>query len=527
MSAVDTPGGAVPAASEDRINVRNYVMFGAMAFGLFMVILDIQIVSASLADIQAGLSASSDELPWIQTSYLIAKVIAVPVSGFLLRAFSTRYTFVFSAVGFTIMSVMCATATTMNEMILWRSLQGLLGGPMVPAVFATAFTIFPRSQQPMVAALLALVATLGPTLGPTIGGYLTELYSWHWAFLANVIPGIAVAATAWFLIDFDKPNLKLLEKFDWTGLFALALFLGSLQFVLQEGQRREWFDSSLIIIGIFVSVLGGLVFFWRAFTSEEPIVDLRPFLNRNFAAGCTVGVALGVGMHGLIYLYPVYLAGIRDYSPLMIGKAMFVTGMAQFVTAPIAARLAVWVDLRVIVAIGLVGFGLGTLDASYLTREWDYAELFVPQILRGASLTMCMAALNQITFGRLLPDQIKAGSSLYALIRNLAGAIGLALINSGMAARLDLHAARLRESVSWGSYEAEEALQRMAERLSGLGSNAEMGALKSLAIMVHKEASVMAFADVFLVLTVLFFAMVFLLPIVERPQPPAARRGGR
>ena len=525
MSAGSAGANAGPssAAGEERINLRNYVTFAAMAFGLFMVILDVQIVSASLAEIQAGLSASSDELPWIQTSYLVAKVIAVPVSGFLLRAFSTRYTFVFSAIGFTVMSVMCATATSMNEMILWRALQGLLGGPIVPAVFATAFTIFPRSQQPIVAAVLALVATLGPTLGPTIGGYLTELYSWHLAFLANVVPGIVVAAVGWFLIDFDKPNFDLLEKFDWTGLLALALFLGSLQYVLQEGQRNEWFDSNLIVLGVVVSVCGAVVFFWRAVGVDEPIVDLRPFLNGNFATGCAIGVALGVGLHGLIYLYPIYLAGIRDYSPLMIGKAMLVTGLAQFVTAPFAARLATWLDLRIIVAIGLIGFGLGTLDASYLTREWDYYELVVPQILRGASLTLCMASLNQITFGRLPPDQIKAGSSLYVLIRNLAGAFGLAFINSGMAARYDLHLARLRESVSWGSYEAEAALERMAERLSALGSDAEMGALKSLAQTVHKEASVMAFADVFLGLTVLFFAMVILLVLVERPQPASAR----
>jgi len=183
---------AAPAQSE-ALDLRKLFAFIFMVFGMFMAILDIQIVSASLSEIQAGLSASSDEITWVQTAYLIAEVIMIPLSGFLSRAFSTRYVFVASAAGFTLMSFFCASASSINEMIFWRALQGFIGGGMIPTVFASAFTIFPRSKQPIVAPIIGLVATLAPTVGPTVGGYLTDAFSWHWLFLVNIIPGVIVS----------------------------------------------------------------------------------------------------------------------------------------------------------------------------------------------------------------------------------------------------------------------------------------------------------------------------------------------
>src|SRR5271165_1032305 len=204
-------------ADVPHVSVRRVLAFVVMVFGMFMAILDIQIVSASLSEIQAGISASADEIPWVQTSYLIAEVIMIPLSGFLSRALSTRYLFVISAAGFTLMSILCSTATSIQEMILWRACQGFIGGGMIPTVFASAFSIFPKSKQATITPLIGLVATLAPTIGPTAGGYLTDLFSWHWLFLVNVIPGIVVTTASWLLIDFDKPNFKLLRQFDWIG----------------------------------------------------------------------------------------------------------------------------------------------------------------------------------------------------------------------------------------------------------------------------------------------------------------------
>ena len=187
---IPAAAGAAPyAGAEPQVTMRRVVAFVAMVFGMFMAILDIQIVSASLSEIQAGISASADEIPWVQTSYLIAEVIMIPLSGFLSRALSTRYLFVISAAGFTLMSVMCSTASSVEEMIVWRALQGFIGGGMIPTVFAAAFSIFPKDKQNVVSPVIGLVATLAPTIGPTVGGYLTDIYSWHWLFLVNVAAG--------------------------------------------------------------------------------------------------------------------------------------------------------------------------------------------------------------------------------------------------------------------------------------------------------------------------------------------------
>ena len=232
----------------DRIDPRRLAAFMAMCFGMFMAFLDIQIVSSSLTEIQAGLAASSDEIPWVQTSYLIAEVVAIPLSGFLSRALGTRTLFAVSAAGFTLASFMCGLSSSMSSMIVWRALQGFIGGGMIPTVFAAIYTMFPKSRQAMVVPMVGLIATLAPTIGPTIGGYLTERTSWHWLFFINVIPGIAVTLAALVLVDFDKPDYSLLDHFDWWGLIAMAGFLGALEYVLEEGPRNDWFPDDIILL---------------------------------------------------------------------------------------------------------------------------------------------------------------------------------------------------------------------------------------------------------------------------------------
>ena len=239
-----------------------------------MAILDIQIVSASLSEIQAGLSASSDEITWVQTSYLVAEVIMIPLSGFLSRVLSTRIIFAISAGGFTLMSFMCAHANSIEEMIVWRALQGFIGGGMIPTVFASAFTIFPRDKQPIIAPVIGLVATLAPTIGPTVGGYLTDWFSWHWLFLVNLVPGIIVTIAAWLLIDFDEPDYSLLTHFDYFGLLTMAGFLGALEYALEEGPSKDWFESEPVTIAIVISAVSGVAVLLAEATAAP--ADRRP-----------------------------------------------------------------------------------------------------------------------------------------------------------------------------------------------------------------------------------------------------------
>ena len=527
--SVPAPARPAAAAPPDRIAPRRLVAFMAMVFGMFMAILDIQIVSAALAEIQAGLSASADEISWVQTAYLIAEVIMIPLSGFLGRAFSTRYLFAISAAGFTMASALCATATSLEQMIVYRAIQGFIGGGMIPSVFAAAFTIFPPSKRNLVSPLIGLVATLAPTIGPTVGGYLTELFSWHWLFLVNVIPGVCVTIATYALVDFDKPDLKLLERFDWWGLAFMGAFLGSLEYVLEEGPTKDWFQEPLIVAFTAVLVVSGVAFFVRVLTADEPIVDLYAFKDRNFAGGSAFSFVLGIGLYGLTYLYPVYLGRVRGYSALQIGETMFVTGVWMFFMAPVAGRLSAKLDPRVMLAIGLCGFAGGTWIASGITKDWDFDELLWPQILRGCSLMLCMVPINNLALGTLPPARLKNASGLYNLTRNLGGAVGLAIINTVLNDRMDLHLARLHEKVTWSSQKALETLAGLQGALSSLGSDAELAATRKLAQIVRMQAQVMAFGDAFLLLTLLFLAtgmMVFVLRKPAPPKPGAAPGGG-
>jgi len=510
-----SPAAVAAPAPLDR---RRMFAFICMVFGMFMAILDIQIVSASLAEIQAGLSASSDEISWVQTSYLIAEVIMIPLSGTLSRVLSTRWMFVIASAGFTLMSLMCATSSSINEMIVWRALQGFIGGGMIPTVFASAFTIFPPEKRPIVSPIIGLVATLAPTIGPTVGGYLTDMFSWHWLFLVNIVPGIFVTISTYLLVDFDKPQLSLFKTFDWWGLGFMAAFLGSLEYVLEEGPTNDWFQDEAVLFLAVLGVVAGVAFFFRVFTAKQPIVDLRAFTDRNFAVGCAFSFVMGVGLYGLTYLYPVYLRRVRGYSALQIGETMFVSGLCMFFMAPISGRLSQKLDPRVMMAVGFLGFAIGTWLITGLNKDWDFWELFVPQIFRGMSLMICMVPINNIALGTLSPDRLKNASGLYNLTRNLGGAVGLAVINTVLNDRLDLHLQRLRESVTWGRSVADETLANLTLNFQSLGSDANHAAMKTMSNMVRKEAMVMSFADVFYLLTFLFVALACAIPFVRKPR---------
>jgi DHA2 family multidrug resistance protein len=523
-TTIENSAAVATPADADRIDPARLLAFMAMCFGMFMAFLDIQVVSASLAQIQAGLAASSDEITWVQTSYLMAEVVAIPLSGFLSRALGTRVMFASAAAGFTVASLMCGLSSSMNEMIVWRALQGFIGGGMVPTVFASAYTIFPRSRMPVVVPLIGLIATLAPTVGPTVGGYLTDALSWHWLFFINIVPGILVTLAALALIDFDKPDYALFKSFDWTGLISMALFLGALEYVLEDGPRYDWFDDSTITLVAVVSALSAVVFLARVLTAKNPIVDLHAFLNRNFALGSIFSFVLGIGLYGLTYLYPVYLGEIRGYDSLMIGETMFVSGAVMFASAPLVGKLMTQMDPRLMLAAGFLIFAASNWEASYITTDWDFWELMVPQLLRGLGMMLAIVPITNVALGTLSPDRLKNASGLFNLTRNLGGAVGLAALNTLLNNRTDLHLARLHESITWSRLPAVETLSSLRNRMPG--SDAQSMALKQLFMLVHQQGVVMAFADVFLLLCVLYVAFAGMIVLMRKPDPVAAGAGG-
>ncbi|WP_158045041.1 DHA2 family efflux MFS transporter permease subunit [Skermanella pratensis] len=510
---------AAGGAAARRVTAKDWIGFFAMVVGMFMAILDIQIVSSSLAEIQAGVSASADEISWVQTSYLIAEVIMIPLSGILARVMSTRWLFVVSAIGFTTMSIACAFAWNIESLIAFRALQGFLGGAMIPTVFATSFSLFPADRRAGVSVMIGLVATMAPTLGPTLGGYLTQSLSWHWLFLINVGPGLAVSALVWSFVDVDKPDLGVLKGFDLPGLLFMALFLGTLEFVVEEGPRNDWFEDHAIATAAAVCAVSAVLFFRRVLTYHNPIVGLRAFRDRNFAIGCLFSFVIGVGLYGAVYIMPLFLDRIRGLNSLQIGMVMFVTGMFQFVSAPVAGILSRKMDLRLMLALGLAMFGFGVYLNSILTAESDFWELFVPQAIRGFSLMLCFIPINTLALGTLPPDQLKNASGLYNLMRNLGGAIGLAAINTVLIDRFALHMSRLSDNITTARPGVQDLLEGLSGSLSGvIPGDADQAALKIVHGLVEREAMVLTFSDCLLLMACVFAAAFLFMPLVRKPR---------
>jgi DHA2 family multidrug resistance protein len=416
------------------------------------------------------------------------------------------------------MSLFCAQSTSIEEMIIFRTLQGFLGGAMIPTVIAGSYIMFGQGRATGVSVFVGLIATLAPTVGPTLGGILTSAFSWHWLFLINIPIGIVITAMVWALVDVDKPNWSLLEGIDILGLTLMAAFLGSLEFVLEEGSRRDWFEDALIRTFAAVAAAAGVAFFLRVLSARNPIVNLHVFRDRNFTLGAVFGLILGIGLYGIVYLLPIFLARVRGYTSLEIGEIVFVTGVFQFVSAPIAGILSRRWDPRYPLVIGIVLMAVSCFEFAQVTSEWGFWELLIPQVMRGSGLMFCMVPANVLALGRLQPDILKDASGLYNLLRNLGGALGLAVLNTQLSERTAFHYQRLAENVSAGRAVAEGWLAGLAERYSALVPNdPELAALKTLSNFVRREASVLAFADCFLIIAVIYVLALLATPMLSKP----------
>jgi MFS transporter, DHA2 family, multidrug resistance protein len=322
------------------------VAFSIMCLGFFMATLDIQIVASSLRDIGGGLSASQDELSWVQTSYLIAEIIVIPMSGWLTRVFSTRWVFAFSALGFTITSMLCGLAWDIDSMILFRGLQGAMGAAMIPTVYTTVFVIFPPKQRIIAATTIGALSTLAPTIGPVIGGWVTSVWSWHWLFYLNVVPGIIVTLFVPRYVNFDHANLSLLKKGDYVGITLMSACLACLEYVLEEGPRKNWLGDEAILLCTWVCVVSGFLFIVHALTADEPIIDLRALAVRNFGICSVLSFIIGIGIFCTVYLTPVFLARVRGFDSLQTGVALLSVGCFQLLGMIVYTVLARHINMR-------------------------------------------------------------------------------------------------------------------------------------------------------------------------------------
>jgi MFS transporter, DHA2 family, multidrug resistance protein len=518
MSTQKPSGAPADVFTYPRVTRGLIIGFACMALGNFMSILDIQIVASSLREIQAGVSASADELVWVQTSYLVAEVIAIPLSGFMGRAFSIRNLFSLAALGFTIASLGCALSQSLDMLVFFRIIQGFMGGFMMPTTFAAGFMLFAEKDRATVNVAMGMIMTSAPAMGPALGGFITSSLGWHWLFLVNLVPGIICMTGCFFLIPLKIPNWKLLKRIDVIGLMSLACFLGAGQIVLEEGPRQGWLASGEIAVWIGILVVGASVFFWRAFTRDEPIVKLDAFTDRNFVVCSLLAFTVGIGLYGSVYLQPLFLGQVRGYNAMQIGQVMFVTGVFMFLSAPFARILIKRVDPRLTVLIGVILVGGSCLLQAHLTSQSSFWDFFWPQAMRGCGLIICFATLSTLALGTLPPSKIQSGSGLFNLTRNLGGAIGLAILSTLTDYFNVFHRTQLGQAMNVGDPMFQERLAAATARMTAMGvANPDQAALAQNIAVLNREAAVMSFNNLFVVVAVCMGLSLLVLPFVRRP----------
>jgi DHA2 family multidrug resistance protein len=504
---------------------RIWIAFSAMCAGMFMAILDIQVVASSLTNIQSALRIPPERMSWIQTDYLIAEVIAIPLTGWLTRALSLRWMFVASTMGFTLASLGCALCGALEPLLAARIVQGFCGGMLIPAVFTSAFTLFPERERVLATMIGGGFAMIAPTIGPAVGGFLTQTYTWHWIFLVNVIPGLVVSLMVILCLNREKPDFSEFRRIDYAGVFLAAAFLGTLELLLKEAPKRDWegpFVWSLIAICVVTAVTGVR----RSLRAPYPFVELRRFRNLSFSLGCALSFVFGLGVYGATYLLSIFLGLVRHHPPLEIGEIMMVSGAVQFATAPVAAWLEVRVDPRLLTAIGFGMFGVGLLANGFETFSTDFDGLFWPQVLRGASIMLCLLPATRLALERWPPSEIPDASGLFNLMRNLGGAIGIALIDTVLERRTPIHARHLIERLQAGDPDAA----RLVGLPLGPFHNVPLGPVDELtkaivAPMVQRAAVTMSFNDAWRAIAVLFAISLFALPLIRRAHVPASPMG--
>ncbi|CAN5318583.1 DHA2 family efflux MFS transporter permease subunit [soil metagenome] len=517
--------GAAPSAS-DIDWTKLFLGFGAMVIGQFMAILDIQIVAASLPQIQAGVGASADQVSWIQTAYLIPEVVMIPLSGYLSRLWGTQRVYLISCAGFIIMSVLTGLSSSIDMMIITRALQGFIGGAMIPTVFAVAFTAFPPERRVTASVIMGLIVTLAPTVGPTLGGHLTEWLSWRWLFFINVPTGIIVLFGVARWGQFDKGDPSLAKGFDWFGLGVMATFLMSMQFVLEEGSKDGWFEDTGILFLTVLAVVTGVLFVWRSMTYRNPIVELRAFSNRNFSIGVAMTAMSGASLFGGTFLLPQFLGRVRHYSASEVGTTMVVSGLSMFATGPLAGRLVRGIDPRIPLFVGFMLAGWGMYMAHGVTKDWGFWQFAGVQACRGVGVMIAMIATQQVTMSTLPPSMVKNASGLVNLSRNTGGAIGLALLATAITNQTALYYMGLSDGVIQGDPRMASMMQGLSARMTQLGVSDPDGAThKAIGGMLQQQATILAFGDSFTLLAYGCFAaaVISLLakPVKNAPPPPS------
>jgi len=525
--SVSTSSAASPAGNDAAstvaatIPLKTWIAVIGATLGAFMAVLNIQIVNASLADIQGAIGAGIDDGGWISTSYLIAEIVVIPLSGWLAQVFSIRKYLLTNAVLFLALSVACAFAQDLPQMIVLRAVQGFTGGVLIPMAFTLIITLLPKSRQPVGLALFALSATFAPAIGPTIGGYLTENWGWEYIFYVNLVPGAVMVGMLYYALEARPMNIALLREGDWAGIAAMAIGLAALQTVLEEGNKDDWFGSPFIVKLAVTAAIALSAFIAIELTAKKPLLNLSLLARRNFGFGLLANFLLGIALYGSVFILPVYLSRIQGYNAEQIGMVLAWTGLPQLLLIPLVPRLMQRFDPRLIIGIGFALFAASNFMNIYMTNDYATDQLFWPNIVRALGQALVMAPLSAVATSGIEAENAGSASGLFNMTRNLGGAVGIAMLQTLLTKREQYHSNVLMQSVSL----LEQATRARIEKLTqyfvnhGIVDHAEAThrAVVVIGKVVQKQAFILAFSDTFYLLGAALIVALIAALLLKKP----------
>jgi DHA2 family multidrug resistance protein len=513
------PTAATPAAPS--VSAKTWLAVIGATLGAFMAVLNIQIVNASLADIQGGIGAGIDDGGWISTSYLIAEIVVIPLSGWLAQVFSMRIYLLTSALLFLVFSAACALAQDLPQMITLRAIQGFSGGALIPMAFTLIITLLPKAKQPIGLALFAISATFAPAIGPTIGGYLTETFGWQYIFYVNLLPGAVMIGMLWFSLEAKPMKLSLLRQGDWPGIITMAIGLAALQTVLEEGNKDDWFGSPFIVRFAVIAAIALPLFVLIELTGEKPLLNLRLLFRRNFGFGVLANFLLGVALYGSVYLLPVYLSRIQGYNSEQIGMVLAWTGLPQLVLIPLVPRLMKRVEPRLVIGIGFALFAASNFMNIYMTNDYATDQLFWPNVVRAIGQALVLTPLSAVATAGIEPENAGSASGLFNMMRNLGGAIGIAALQTLLTKREQYHSNVLMQSVSMLEQATRTRIEQLTQYFISHGIidrvDAVHRAYVAIGDVVQKQAFILAFSDTFYLLGITLIVALMAALLLKKP----------
>jgi DHA2 family multidrug resistance protein len=511
--------------SAPKADRKAWIAVSASMIGAFMSILNIQITNASLLDIEGGIGTGIDNGAWISTSYLIGEIIVIPLTDYMSRVFSFKRYLIVNTILFALFSIACSFTHDLGSMIVMRGLQGFAGGTLIPMALTLVLTKLPKPQQPIGLAMFAVAVTFAPAIGPTIGGYLTENYGWQRIFYVNALPSLAMVIALLFTLESQPMQLKLLKEGDWLGIVTMAVGLASLQTVLEEGNKDDWFGSPFIVDLTLVAVVFLVACVIIELRVKNPVMRLRLFSQRNFTAGVIGQIFVGFALFGSVYVLPQYLGQVQRYNAEQIGNVLAWTGLPQLILIPLVPIFMKRFDVRYVAAIGIALFAISSFMNVTLSADDAGDQFLIPNIIRAIGQAFVITPISAITTGGIAPKDAGAASGLSNMLRNLGGAVGTATLATIITKREQYHSNIIGQAVNLNRQEVRDRIGSLTNYLLSRGlsdvATAQHEAIVAIGRIVKQQALIMGFSDAFAAIGIMLTLAALAVLLARRIEGPA------